>query len=74
VLPGVLGSANQVNHETDRIAWIRQQWGTSTEDGESAHVAGCALLLGVPALGLRVVEAAPGDAAALVARFLEASP
>jgi len=66
VIPGVLGSANQVNLEADRIAWLHQTWGTSCEDGESAHVAGCAQLLGVPVVGLRVIQSADGkpDAAA----------
>ncbi len=68
---GVLGSANQVNRETDRIAWLHAQWGTSTEDGESAHVAGCARLLGVPVIGIRVVGGTEGEAAALVLKFLE---
>lgn len=72
IVTGVLGSAHQVNREADRIAWIRTQWGTSSEDAESAHVAGCALLLRVPAIGLRVIDGADGEAAALVAQFLEA--
>ena len=72
VLAGVLGSANQVNREFDRIAWIRTTWGTSTEDGESAHVAGCASLFGVPTIGLRVVDGTPGEAAGFVLRFVEA--
>ncbi len=74
LVTGVLGSAHQVNRETDRLAYLRTQWGTSTEDMESAHVAGCALLLGVPTLGLRVVDGTDGEAAALVARLLEALP
>ena len=58
IIGGVLGSANQVNHEADRIAWLRQNWGTSCEDGESAHIAGCAQLLGVPVIGLRIIQVA----------------
>ena len=73
VVAGVPGSARQVNHEADRIAWIRAQWGTSSEDGESAHVAGCAALLGVPVIGLRVIDGTGADAAALALQFLEAS-
>jgi adenosylhomocysteine nucleosidase len=73
LIAGVLGSANQVNREVDRLAYLRAQWGTSCEDGESAHIAGCALLLGVPVIGLRVIEGTEGEAAALVLRFLEAS-
>ena len=72
VIVGVLGSAAQINREADRRAWLREQWGTSTEDGESAHIAGCAQLLGVPVAGLRVVDGTDGEAAALVLKFLEA--
>ncbi|WP_457795247.1 phosphorylase family protein [Horticoccus sp. 23ND18S-11] len=69
---GVLGSANQINREADRIGWIRTHWQTSTEDGESAHVAGTALLLGVPVIGLRVVDGTPAQAAELALRFMKA--
>jgi adenosylhomocysteine nucleosidase len=72
VTPGVLGSANQVNREVDRVAWLRSHWGTSCEDAESAHIAGCAQLLGVPVVGWRIIGGAEGDAAALVRPFLEA--
>jgi adenosylhomocysteine nucleosidase len=72
VVTGVLGSAHQVNREADRIATLRAQWGTSTEDAESAHIAGCALLLGVPAFGLRVIDGQPGEACVLVIQLLEA--
>jgi adenosylhomocysteine nucleosidase len=72
IVVGVIGSAGQVNREADRIAWLRTQWGTSCEDGESAQVAGCAALLGVPATGWRVIDGADGEAAALVVPFLEA--
>ena len=71
---GVLGSAHQVNGEADRRAWLHRVWGTSCEDGESAHAAGTAQLLGVPAAGLRVIEGADGEAAALVLQFLEVRP
>jgi len=72
VVAGVLGSASQVNREADRIAWLHEKWGTSCEDGESAHIAGCAQLLGVPAFGVRVIDGKEGDAAAVVLKFLEA--
>jgi adenosylhomocysteine nucleosidase len=80
IIGGVLGSAHQVNREADRIAWLRQNWGTSCEDGESAHIAGCAQLLGVPVIGLRVIQAdhAPADttaeqtAGAIALQLLEA--
>jgi adenosylhomocysteine nucleosidase len=71
LVTGVLGSAHQVNREADRVAWLREQWGTSCEDGESAHIAGCALLFGTPVLGLRVIDGADGEAAALVLKLLE---
>lgn len=72
VLPGVLGSAHQINREADRIAFLRQQWGTSCEDAESAFVAGCAGLLGVPAVGARVIGDSPADAATFALTFLAA--
>lgn len=72
VVAGVLGSSNQVNREVDRIAWLRTQWQTSTEDGESAHVAGCAALLGVPVVGFRVVAGTAAEAAAFALGFVEA--
>jgi adenosylhomocysteine nucleosidase len=73
VVVGVPGSAHQLNREVDRIAWIRAQWGTSSEDGESAHIAGCAQLLGVPAIGLRVIDGTEDEAVAMALKFLEAS-
>jgi len=72
VVVGVLGSSSQINREADRVAWLHAQWGTACEDGESAHIAGCAQLLGVPVFGLRVIDGAEGDAAGIALRFLEA--
>ena len=82
IVAGVLGSAHQINRETDRVAWLRATWGTSCEDFESAHVAVCAGLFGVPAAGIRVIApaeagveelaAAQREAAELVVRWLEA--
>ena len=72
VISGVLGSANQVNREADRIAWIRAQWGTSTEDGESAHIAGVGQLLGTPVIGFRVIDGTPEEAAEFALKFVEA--
>jgi adenosylhomocysteine nucleosidase len=72
VVRGVIGSANQVNREADRVAWIHTLWHTSTEDGESAHIAGCAALLGVPVIGLRVVDGPATDAADFALRLVEA--
>ena len=73
VIGGTLGSANQVNREADRIEWLNKQWGVDTEDGESAHIAGCAMLLDTPVAGLRVVNGAPGDASKLILEFVEGS-
>lgn len=72
VVTGVLGSANQVNREADRIAWLHDRWHTSTEDTVSAHVAGCAALLGVPVVGFCVVTGTAGDVADFALRFVEA--
>ncbi len=72
VTAGMLGSAPQINREADRIAYLRSQWQTSSEDGESAHVAGCATLFGVPVAGARVIDGTPAEAAAFARRFVEA--
>jgi adenosylhomocysteine nucleosidase len=72
VVFAALGSAGQVNREADRIAWLHHEWGTDTEDGESAHIAGCAQLLGVPVIGLRVIDGTEGEAADAALKFLEA--
>jgi adenosylhomocysteine nucleosidase len=68
----ILGSAPQINREADRIAWLREQWHTSTEDAESAHVAGCAALFGIPVFGVRVVEGSPDSVIAFATEFLRA--
>ncbi len=73
IIAGVPGSANQVNREADRVAWIHEKWGTSCEDGESAHIAGCAQLLGVPVIGLRVIDGTESTAATVALQFLEAA-
>ena len=70
VVEGVLGSASQINREADRIAYVRSQWRTSTEDGESAHIAGCAALFGIPVVGARVVNGTPAAAADFALEFL----
>lgn len=70
VLLGVLGSANQENHEPERIALLREQWRTSSEDTESAHIAGCAALFHIPVIGARVIDGSPAQAAEFAARFL----
>ena len=72
VRSGVLGSANQVNREADRIAWLREQWHVQTEDGESAHIAATCLLLGIPVIGIRVIEGQDEATSAIALRFMEA--
>jgi adenosylhomocysteine nucleosidase len=71
VVTGVLGSAYQINREADRITALRALWGTSTENPDSAHIAGCARLLGVPVFGLHVISDQPGQAAGYVLQLLE---
>ena len=71
IVAGVLGSAHQINREADRIAALRTLWGTSTENTDSAHIAGCARLLGVPVFGLHVITDRPGEAAGYVLQLLE---
>ncbi len=72
LLVGVLGSAHQINREADRVAWLHEQWHTTTEDTESAHVAGCASLFGIGTVGIRVIDGTPEEAADLALRFVEA--
>jgi adenosylhomocysteine nucleosidase len=74
LVPGVLGSANQVNREADRIVWIRTTWHAVTEDGESAHIAACAALLDVPAIGMRAIGDDPAPAGALALKLVESLP
>ena len=73
VVRGILGSAAQVNREADRIAFLHATWHTSSEDAESAFVAGCAGLLATPVVGFRVIDGSPADAAAFALEFVEAS-
>jgi len=72
VVSGVLGSANQINREPDRVAWLNATWHTSTEDGVSAHVAGCAALQSVPVIGACVVDGTASDAADFALLLVEA--
>jgi adenosylhomocysteine nucleosidase len=72
VREAVLGSANQVNREADRITWLRRNWGVATEDGESAHVAGSAALFHVPIVGIRIIDGPEDDLVGFVRQFVEA--
>lgn len=71
VARGILGSTPQINREADRIAHLRALWHVSTEDGESAFIAGCATLFGCPVAGFRIVDGSPEDAAAFALKFVE---
>jgi adenosylhomocysteine nucleosidase len=72
VARGILGSTPQINREADRIAQLRALWHASTEDGESAFIAGCAALFACPVTGFRIVDGSPEDAASFALKFLEA--
>lgn len=56
VVFGVLGSALQFNLEVDRILWLRETYGTDSEDQESAFCAGVAAAMSVPFLAVRVIS------------------
>ncbi len=56
VLTGAVGSAHQWNRELDRLDWLRETYGTDTEDMESAYVAAVAYAFKVPFLSIRVVS------------------
>lgn len=56
VLTGVVGSAHQWNREIDRLEWLRQTYGTDTEDMESAYAAAVAYAFRIPFLSIRVVS------------------
>lgn len=56
VVTGVIGSADCWNNELDRIAFLRQQYGTSVEEMEAASVAQVAIQYGVPMMAIRVVS------------------
>lgn len=73
VVRGILGSAAEINREADRIAFLHRTWHTSSEDADSAFVAGCAELLSTPVVGFRVIGGSPADAAAFALEFVEAS-
>jgi adenosylhomocysteine nucleosidase len=72
VLAGVIGSANQINGEADRLRWLHQTWGVSAADRVSAHVAGCARLLAVPVVGVCVVDGSVADVTGFTLQLLEA--
>lgn len=56
VVDGTIASGNFWNNELDRIAWLNQEFGTSTEEMETASAAQIAHLYSVPFLGVRVLS------------------
>ena len=56
VVEGTIASGNFWNNEVDRIAWLHNQFGTSTEEMETAAAAQVAEAYGVPFVGIRVLS------------------
>ncbi len=56
VVEGVIGSADCWNNELDRIAFLRETYGTEVEEMEAASVAQIAQQYGVPMMAIRVVS------------------
>src|SRR6266446_3217557 len=56
VLTGTIGSALQYNREVDRVVWLRETYGTDSEDQESAYAAGVAVAMRIPFLSVRVIS------------------
>lgn len=56
IVEGVIGSSDVWNSELDRIRWMRDSFGTSVEEMETAAAAQVAGMSRVPFLGIRVVS------------------
>jgi adenosylhomocysteine nucleosidase len=54
--PGVIGSADEWNNQLDRIALLRERYGTAAEDMESAAAAQLCYSYGLPFLGIRILS------------------
>ena len=61
VIPGVIGSAHEVNLELDRVRWSHETFGMDVEEMESGHVAALAHAYGIRYIAFRVVSDAPYD-------------
>jgi adenosylhomocysteine nucleosidase len=59
VISGVIGSAQQINLELDRVAWTHKTFGMDVEEMESGPVAAIARAFGVRYIAFRVVSDAP---------------
>lgn len=53
---GIIGAAFEYNREIDRLLWVRQTYGTDSEDMESAFAAGTAVGFKVPFLAIRIIS------------------
>lgn len=53
---GILGSAFEYNKEIDRLLWVHKTFGASSEDMESAFVAGTALGFQTRFLAIRIIS------------------
>ncbi len=62
VFAGVIGSANEVNLEMDRVRWSHQVFGMDVEEMESGPVAAIAHAYGIRYIAFRVVSDAPYEA------------
>ena len=56
VVEGTIASGNFWNNELDRINWLHENFGTSTEEMETAAAAQIAHSYGIPFLGVRVLS------------------
>jgi adenosylhomocysteine nucleosidase len=56
VVDGVIGSSDTWNSELDRIQWLRDRFGTTVEEMETASAAQIAGLFHIPFLGIRVLS------------------
>lgn len=53
---GVIGSADEWNNQLDRIALLRERYGTDAEDMESFAPAQLCLSFGIPFIGIRILS------------------
>ena len=53
---GVIGSGDEWNNQLDRIALLRERFGTAVEDMESAAPAQLCFSYGIPFIGIRILS------------------
>ncbi|MBS5144159.1 MAG: 5'-methylthioadenosine/S-adenosylhomocysteine nucleosidase [Butyricicoccus pullicaecorum] len=56
VVTGTIGSGDIWNNELDRIHWLHTNWGTLTEEMETAACAQICMAYGIPFLGIRILS------------------